>query len=105
MLSVRRRSARLKSEEPRSPCDVHETDDGEVAVSVPDNGALLENDSTSMSSFLENQDTEADLAPGLEAPESRRSSLSRPLRQAVKKVHSYKEMSVKIKMRRSESCV
>lgn len=102
MLSVRRQSARLRSVEPRSPCDLPETDGGEIAVSVPNNGALLENDSTSSSSFLENQDTEANLAPGLEALESRRSSLSRPLRQAVKKVHSYKEMSTKTKMRRSE---
>lgn len=98
----KRQSARLKSEELRSPCDLLEIDDAKIAVSVPNNGALLENDSTSMRSFLKNQDTEANLAPGLEALESRRSSFSRPSRQAAKKIQSYKEIPLNIKMRRSE---
>nr|GMC55851.1 shugoshin-1-like isoform X1 [Ipomoea batatas] len=93
-LSVRRQSARLKKE------DLLEIDDSKTCPCQPSNDPIQENGSTSTSTLPEN--VESNNGSGNEARELGRSSMSRPLRQAAKKVQCYKEIPLNVKMRRSE---
>lgn len=93
-LSVRRQSARLKKE------DLLEIDDSKTCACQPSNDPIQENGSTSTSTLPEN--VESNNGSGNEARELGRSSMSRPLRQAAKKVQCYKEIPLNVKMRRSE---
>ncbi|XP_076952279.1 uncharacterized protein LOC143625954 [Bidens hawaiensis] len=67
------------------PVDGHDHDDGKMKVNDYDSG-------TSLSSKTEDK--------GDSSQESRKTSLSRPVRVSAKKVQSYKEINVNAKMRR-----
>ncbi|XP_019196991.1 PREDICTED: shugoshin-1-like [Ipomoea nil] len=93
--SVRRQSARFKKE------DLLEIDDSKTCACEPSNDPIQENGSTSTSTLPENVESNNN-GSGNEARELGRSSMSRPLRQAAKKVQCYKEIPLNVKMRRSE---
>ncbi|XP_076934723.1 uncharacterized protein LOC143601115 [Bidens hawaiensis] len=96
-LQKRRQSAKFKVEDSLkmtdiddvTPCslpvDAHDHDDGKMKVNDYDSG-------TSSSSKTEDK--------GDSSQESRKTSLSRPVRASAKKVQSYKEINVNAKMRR-----
>lgn len=92
---VRRQSARFKSEELKpKPSD---------ASTINDDDSLMEDVPSSTCLSLKIEDNKLNPAPDeFETIESKRSSLSRPSRQAAKKVHSYKEIPINIKMRRPQ---
>lgn len=66
--------------------------------------AGIDGSKNSTTTCLFSGDEEADLCPGSAYPvqESRRSSMNRLSRQAAKKVQSYKEIPINVKMRRPE---
>ncbi|KAL9998871.1 putative shugoshin [Helianthus debilis subsp. tardiflorus] len=85
---ARRQSARFKHDEPKPAEDTFHTDEiddkmqgDDIAVSVK---------------------KEDDSLPNTVSQEGRRSSISRPSREVTKKVQSYKEIGVNVKMRRPE---
>ncbi|XP_074366300.1 SHUGOSHIN 2 isoform X1 [Apium graveolens] len=84
-LSARRQSARVKSE------------------AEPDANDYMQNDvSTTACLSVEKDSIEGMHAPSHESQDFGRPSLGRPSRQAAKKVNSYKEVPVNVKMRRTE---
>ncbi|XP_019198372.1 PREDICTED: uncharacterized protein LOC109192256 isoform X1 [Ipomoea nil] len=100
-LCVRRRSARLKHEEIKAEEDLYQIDDANNSVHQPSNcDSIQENSSASACTSSDN--VENNPASENEARESKRPSLSRPSRQAARKVQSYKEIPLNVKMRRSE---
>ncbi|GFP91825.1 shugoshin-1 [Phtheirospermum japonicum] len=90
-LSARRQSTRFKPVEPKSAEDQSEKDDSKFSECPLPDEPVLENESTSGSASVK-----------YESQEIGRSSLSRPSRVAAKKVQSYKEVPLNVKMRRSE---
>ncbi|XP_039020088.1 SHUGOSHIN 1-like [Hibiscus syriacus] len=102
---LRRQSARFKAQEPETNKDVFEVDELRFLVSstsndqVPDSGQLSSDDSSIKSEHKEGNTT---VSSRTEAQELRRVSAGRPLRRAVKKVQSYKEMKLNVKMRIQE---
>ncbi|KAL2554623.1 SHUGOSHIN 1-like [Forsythia ovata] len=100
--SVRRQSARFKAEEKEPAEDLFEIRDARFPVcSLPDD-PVLENGSISASAEVNNEVKECISAPRYEPQHFGRSSLGRPSRQAAKKVQSYKEIPINVKMRRNE---
>ncbi|KAL2548896.1 SHUGOSHIN 1-like [Forsythia ovata] len=98
----RRQSARFKAEEVKPIDNLSEIDDRKTPVCPLLHDPVKENGSTSTSASLENDGKKCSLAPGSEAQEIVRLSLCRPSRQAAKKVQSYKEIPVNVKMRRTD---
>ncbi|KAG6728317.1 hypothetical protein I3842_02G167700 [Carya illinoinensis] len=97
---LRRQSARFKSEEPEQNEDLFEIDDAKFPASPPVDDV---HDSSQMPSGLPVKKEDAgNTAIRVEAQETRRSSVGRPLRRAVEKVQSYKEIPLRMKMRRQE---
>lgn len=94
-LSIRRQSARFKKE------DLVENDDSKISTCQPSNDPIQENGSTSTSTLPENVEN-VESTNDASGNKDRRSSMSRPLRQAAMKVHCYKEIPLNVKMRRSE---
>ncbi|MCD7447248.1 hypothetical protein HAX54_026367 [Datura stramonium] len=95
---VRRQSARFKREAPQhttttsqSQATKHDEDDFEAEDKCPPMVNLVQQN---------DPDLESDPTLRFESIEFGRSSLSRPLRHAAKKVQSYKEIPLNIKMRR-----
>ncbi|KAI3761755.1 hypothetical protein L1987_52177 [Smallanthus sonchifolius] len=84
-LRARRQSARFKQDEPKPAEDLLHTAemDDKMQEALP----------------VKKED---DSLPNNESQERRRSSISRPSREVAKKVQSYKEVSLNIKMRRPE---
>ncbi|XP_059625378.1 SHUGOSHIN 2-like [Cornus florida] len=101
-LCLRRQSARFKCEEPERTEDLFELDNAEFPICSLGDDKMQEDGSASMSSSVKKEDTEGNTAPRDEAREFRRSSIGRPSRLAVKKVNSYKEVPLNVKMRRLE---
>nr|GLL35005.1 uncharacterized protein LOC109192256 isoform X2 [Ipomoea trifida] len=100
-LCVRRQSARLKHEQIKAEEDLYPIDDAKDSVHQPSNcDSIQENSSASACTSSDNG--ENNHASENEARESKRPSLSRPSRQAARKVQSYKEIPLNVKMRRSE---
>ncbi|PSR92987.1 Futsch light chain LC(f) like [Actinidia chinensis var. chinensis] len=99
---LRRQSARFKSEELEPTEDVFEIDDAQFPVCPLHDGQMQEDGSISMSSSVKNDDKEGSSALSDEVQQLRRSSIGRPLRLASKKVQSYKETPLNIKLRRTE---
>ncbi|XP_057470790.1 SHUGOSHIN 1-like isoform X2 [Actinidia eriantha] len=100
---LRRQSARFKSEEPEPTEDVLEIDDTQFPVCPLHDDQMQEDGLISMFSSVKNDDIEGSSAVSVEVQELRRLSIGRPLRLAAKKVQSYKETPLNIKMRRTES--
>lgn len=90
-----RQSARFKTEEREATEDLFETNGDKFPVSLCDN---VVHESGPTCSSVEKED-EGYSAPRSEGQECRRSS-TRPLRRAAGKITSYKEISIKVKMRR-----
>lgn len=91
-LSFRRQSARVKSEA--------EPDKALYEISTNDN---VQNDvSTTTCLSIEKESIEGKHAASRESQDFGRPSFGRPSRQAAKKVSSYKEIPVNVKMRRTE---
>ncbi|KAL5735060.1 hypothetical protein ACOSP7_032921 [Xanthoceras sorbifolium] len=116
-ICLRRRSARLKSGETEPVEDLFEIHDAKFPVSPLRDAVVHESGSPSDTAVqgehkegndaLEHKEgndalehKEGNDALKDEAQESRRRSTGRPLRQAVEKVQSYKEIPLKVKMRR-----
>ncbi|XP_040998268.1 shugoshin-1-like isoform X3 [Juglans microcarpa x Juglans regia] len=92
---LRRQSARFKSEEPERNEDLFEIDDAKFPASPPVDDV---HDSSQITSELPVKKEDE----GVKAQEIRRSSVGRPLRRAVEKVQCYKEIPLRMKMRRQE---
>ncbi|GFZ14688.1 hypothetical protein Acr_24g0008780 [Actinidia rufa] len=101
-ICLRRQSARFKSEELKPTEDVFEIDDAQFPVCPLHDGQMEEHGSISMSLSVKNDDKEGSSALSDEVQQLRRSSIGRPLRLASKKVQSYKETPLNIKLRRTE---
>ncbi|GER48963.1 shugoshin C terminus [Striga asiatica] len=100
-VSVRRQSARFKALEQKTVVDESEKHDIKfIEQALPDEKSVLENKSTSKSGSATDGDNRGSSGFEYNPPETGRSSLSRPSRLAAKKVQSYKEIPVNIKMRR-----
>nr|GMD37070.1 shugoshin-1 isoform X1 [Ipomoea batatas] len=100
-LCVRRQSARLKHEQIKAEEDLYPIDDAKDSVHQQSNcDSIQENSSASACTSSDNGENNP--ASENEARESKRPSLSRPSRQAARKVQSYKEIPLNVKMRRSE---
>lgn len=69
--------------------------------SLPDE-PIPENDSTSVDTSVKSKDDRTCSGRRRESQESGKPSLGRPSRMAVSKVQNYKEISLKVKMRRSQ---
>ncbi|XP_024990466.1 SHUGOSHIN 1 [Cynara cardunculus var. scolymus] len=96
-IQTRRQSSRLKHDEPKSTKSSFEIENVDDLPPC----SLLDDDKSCnpvpLSSNKEGKSLE-DYKP----QEQRKTSLSRPLREAAKKVQSYKEINVNVKMRRNE---
>ncbi|KAK8517092.1 hypothetical protein V6N13_092379 [Hibiscus sabdariffa] len=97
---LRRQSARFKAQEPETN---NEVDDARILIfstsddKVHGSGQLSSDDSSVKS---EQDNGNMTVSSRIEAQELRRVSAGRPLRRAVEKVQSYKEMKLNVKMRR-----
>ncbi|KAK2997324.1 hypothetical protein RJ639_026354 [Escallonia herrerae] len=96
---TRRQSARFMSEGPKPTEDSFETDDTKFPLWPLRDDQVQEDSLTSTSACFEDQ---CSSVPCYQTAESRRSSFGRPLRQAAKKVQTYKEIPVNLKMRRDK---
>ncbi|KAJ0694059.1 putative shugoshin [Helianthus annuus] len=85
---ARRQSARFKHDEPKPAEDTFHTDEIDDKMQVDDIAVSVKKEDDSL--------------PNKVSQEGRRSSISRPSREVTKKVQSYKEISVNVKMRRPE---
>ncbi|KAI3730977.1 hypothetical protein L1987_62159 [Smallanthus sonchifolius] len=107
-LQTRRQSAKFKLDDPKPTQDSLKIEDiGDVSpCSLPatdDNDQVKVNDSNggTSSSSSKMEDKEGDYFQDYNKPkEHKRTSLSRPVREAAKKVQSYKEVNLIVKMRR-----
>ncbi|KAI3817617.1 hypothetical protein L1987_11413 [Smallanthus sonchifolius] len=108
-LQTRRQSAKFKLDDPKPTQDSLKIDDIDDVppCSFPaddDNDQVKVNDSnagTSSSSSSKMEDKEGESFQDFNNPqEHKRTSLSRPVREAAKKVQSYKEVNLIVKMRR-----
>ncbi|XP_039060179.1 SHUGOSHIN 2-like isoform X2 [Hibiscus syriacus] len=102
---LRRQSARFKAQEPETNKDVFEVDKLRFLVSSTSDDKVhesvqLSSDDSSIKS--EHEEGNMTVSSRTEAQELRRVSAGRPLRRAVEKVQSYKEMKLNVKMRRQE---
>lgn len=96
---VRRQSARFKPEALKLNEDSFEAQD-KCSLHQPTSDPVQESGSTSI--CVSSNDLHCNSSSRFEAIPSGRTSLSRPSREAAKKVQSYKEISVNIKMRRPQ---
>uniref|UniRef100_A0A5B7AV05 Putative shugoshin-1 isoform X2 n=1 Tax=Davidia involucrata TaxID=16924 RepID=A0A5B7AV05_DAVIN len=101
-LCSRSQSARFKSEEAEPIGDLLLVDNAKFPTCSPRDDQMQEDGSSSMCSSVEKDDKEDNTAPKDEAQEFRRSSVGRPSRLAAKKIQSYKEIPINVKMRRTE---
>ncbi|KAM3268511.1 shugoshin-1 [Capsicum chacoense] len=98
---VRRQSARFKHEAPQQTTTT--TSSSQSQATKPDEDYFeAEDKCTPMVNLVQQNGSDLETNPALtfESTEFGRSSLSRPLRHAAKKVLSYKEVPLNIKMRR-----
>ncbi|KAI3470512.1 hypothetical protein Pfo_027175 [Paulownia fortunei] len=99
---VRRQSARFKAVESKHAKDLFEIHDTKSPKCPLPDEPVLENGSTSVNESVKNEDNSSSSGLRCESQECGRSSLCRPSRLAAKKVQSYKEIPINVKMRRSE---
>ncbi|XVE75448.1 hypothetical protein DITRI_Ditri12bG0094600 [Diplodiscus trichospermus] len=98
---LRRQSDRCKPREPEVTQDVFEVDDTKFFVSSSCDDKVHKSGPTSSGSSVNSKHEEGCIVPRNEAQELR-TSMGRPLRRAVEKVQSYKEIPLTVKMRREE---
>ncbi|KAK6929150.1 Shugoshin, C-terminal [Dillenia turbinata] len=98
---LRRESARFKCKK-EEPEDLFEIDDTTFPPPMHCKDKLNESHSPSLASSLKNEEKEGHSMSNDDSQDIQRSSVGRPLRQAARKVKSYKEVPLNIKMRRSE---
>lgn len=102
-VSLRRQSARFKSEEPEDTEDKFEADNAKLPECSLYDDQIPEDGPASMRSSALKDDGGCRSGPnGDDAKELRRPSIGRPSRLAATKVQSYKEIPLKVKMRRPE---
>ncbi|OVA17973.1 Shugoshin [Macleaya cordata] len=101
-LRLRRHSTRLQSKQPEPTEDLFEIEDTKFPVSPLLDEPMQENGPTSSNSSTIKEENNGRSSVMCDTPESRRSSIARPMRRAAVKVQSYKEVPVNVKMRRSE---
>ncbi|KAL7252857.1 hypothetical protein ACSBR1_007417 [Camellia fascicularis] len=99
---LRRQSARFKSEEPESTEYVFEIDDAKFPACSLHDDQMQEDGSPSMCLLVKKIDKEVNSDSSDETLVLQRSSIGRPSRLAAKKVQSYKETPLNMKMRRPE---
>lgn len=92
---MRRQSASFESDEPAASSN--------GPISPVRDSLVYDSDSTLLDLLIPKEQEEGNKDPKEEAQESRRrSSSGRPLRRAAGKVQSYKEIPLKVKLRRPE---
>lgn len=99
---LRRQSARLKAKEPETTEDVFGVDDTQFLVSSSCDDKVHESGPISSDSFIKSEHEEEIMTLRNEGQELQRVSVGRPLRRAVEKIQSYKEVPLNVKMRREE---
>lgn len=102
----RRQSARFKRDEPQPTEDLFDTDNVNLPpcplpCPLPEDRMQEDNESNPVVIPVNKENVEEE-DDSVTQEGRRRSSISRPSRQAVKKIQSYKEMSLNVKMRRTE---
>uniref|UniRef100_A0A5B6ZXP1 Putative shugoshin-1-like n=1 Tax=Davidia involucrata TaxID=16924 RepID=A0A5B6ZXP1_DAVIN len=97
-----RRSARFKPEEAALAGDLLEVDNAKFPVRSQHDDQMQDDGSTSTCSSVKKEDKEGNTARGDDAQELQRLSIGRPSRLAAKKVQSYKEVPLNVKMRRTD---
>lgn len=100
--SLRRQSARLKAAEVKPAEDLVETNKSRVCTSQLPEDTVCEQSSVSESALVKNEGSTDGSEPGYESQQFGGSTVYRPSRAAAKKVQSYKETSIKVKLRRPE---
>ncbi|GLT66782.1 hypothetical protein SLA2020_391310 [Shorea laevis] len=98
----KRKSTRLQSQVPEPTEDVFEIDDTKFPISSLHEEMVHVNVPASSASSTPKEEQGGINAPEGEVQELRRTSVGRPLRKAAEKVQSYKEIPLKVKMRRPE---
>ncbi|KAL9413218.1 hypothetical protein AB3S75_041816 [Citrus x aurantiifolia] len=97
---VRRQSARFKSQERAPTENLFEIEDSKLPATQPLDDPMHEDNSIQAGSSTA---TEEFSSSRNEARLSQRSSMGRPSRKAAEKVQSYKELPLKVKMRRTST--
>lgn len=93
---AKRQSARFKHDEPKPTEDLFHTDNVDLPPCLVLDDTMQEDDESQLVNIsVKKEDDSVTL-------ERRRWSISRPSREAAKKVQSYKEMKVNVKLRRTE---
>lgn len=100
--SARRQSTRFKAKRLKHADDLLEMDDTISPKCSFPNEPIQENGSTSVDTSVKNEDDGICSGLKCDSQESRKPSLGRPSRAAAKKVQCYKEISLRVKMRRSQ---
>lgn len=110
-LPLRRQSARFKCEEPEPSKDrseetepvedLFEIDDAKFPAS-PLRDAVVHESGPTLDASVHEEHEEGNGSLKMEAQECKRRSSGRPLRRAAEKIQSYKEIPLKVKMRRLE---
>ncbi|XP_071732385.1 shugoshin-1-like isoform X2 [Rutidosis leptorrhynchoides] len=104
-LQTRRQSARFKHEEPKAKEEVIHTENVDLAPCSSSNDRMQGDDLNSSNFSVKKEDVDNDSRPSISnniTQGSKRSSISRPSREAAKKVQTYKEISLHVKLRRPE---
>lgn len=99
---MRRQSARFTSEEPEATEDKFGADDAKLPECSPSDQVQEDGPAPVHSSALKDDGGSSSGLNVDDAKELQRPSMGRPSRQAVKKVPSYKEIPLNVKMRRTE---
>ncbi|KAH9700363.1 Shugoshin [Citrus sinensis] len=97
---VRRQSARFKSQERAPTENLFEIEDSKLPATQPLDDPMHEDNSIQAGSSTANEEFSSSRN---EARLSQRSSMGRPSRKAAEKVQSYKELPLKVKMRRTST--
>lgn len=101
-VSLRRQSARFTSEEPEATENKFGADDAKLPECSPSDQMQEDGPAPVHSSALKDDGGSSSGLNVDDAKELQRPSMGRPSRQAVKKVPSYKEIPLNVKMRRTE---
>lgn len=97
---VRRQSARFKSQERAPTENLFEIEDSKLPATQPLDDPMHEDNSIQAGSSTANEEFSSSRN---EARLSQRSSMGRPSRKAAEKVQSYKELPLKVKMRKTST--
>ncbi|KAJ9553647.1 hypothetical protein OSB04_017692 [Centaurea solstitialis] len=96
-IKTKRQSSRRKLDEPKSTKSIVKIENADDDLPP----SLLLDDDKSCNPVPSSSKREGDSLEDYKPQEQRKTSFSRPLREAAKKVQSYKEININVKMRRS----